>query len=49
MKKIYKMLIALALVLSLSLLASCGDDDEKDPHYPENPFEGGIEGPIVDW
>lgn len=46
MKKFFNTLIALVLVLSLSMLASCGKDDDKDPGGDD---DGIVETPIVDY
>ena len=44
MKKLLRILITLALALSLLMLASCGDDDDKNtPLFPGE----GVHGPII--
>ena len=52
MKKLSKALIALLLMLSLTLLVSCGDDDDdeddgNDPEIIEPGDMEGVDGPIV--
>ena len=45
MKKLLKLLIALTLVFSVLMLASCDDDETSSDDYP---WTGdGIEGPII--
>ena len=51
MKKLSKALIALLLMLSLTLLVSCGNDDDDDTDVPGTSEEGGSQdvtkGPFI--
>lgn len=54
MKKLSKALIAFLLMLSLTLLVSCGNDDDDDSDDKDPPIvnpgdQEEIEGPIINY